>query len=62
MELLLTIFRMAALEWFAAVDISSSDSAIKVPTVMHSLDYIFNSTLGDRFTSLSSFSFKINDT
>lgn len=41
LELLLTIFRMAALEWFAAVDISSSDSAIKVPTVMHSPDYIF---------------------
>lgn len=41
LELLLTIFRMAALEWFAAVDISSSDSAIKVPIVMHSLDYIF---------------------
>lgn len=39
LELLLTIFRMAALEWFAAVDISSSDSAIKVLTVMHSLDY-----------------------
>lgn len=41
LELLLTIFRMAALEWFAAVDINSSDSAIKVPTVMRSLDYIF---------------------
>lgn len=41
LELLLTIFRMAALEWFAAVDISSSDSAIKVPIVMHFIDYIF---------------------
>lgn len=40
MQFLLTIFRMAAFEWFAAVDMSSSDSAIKVATVTHSLDCI----------------------
>lgn len=28
-QFLLTIFRMAAFEWFAAVEMSSSDSAIK---------------------------------
>lgn len=39
-QFLLTIFRMAAFEWFAAVDISSSDSAIKVAAVMHSTDFI----------------------
>lgn len=37
-QFLLTIFRMAAFEWFAAVEMSSSDSAIKVAAVIHFKD------------------------